>query len=592
MRKSAFIIGFATVLALVLVMLCSPAQAGSSFIQDSIDDGSLVLYHDYRAGHTQDLSGQGNHGTSDAFWSTNGLQFSTNEEVTVTDGGAATELQLTEGTLIVIGEWSAQTGDTAFFVKRDAGGTNYQFRIFDSTNLGFYDGVAERLIATSVIGKKYVAANFKSGENWEVFIDGISGGTAAASSTVTGDDADLIIGNWYLGTKPLDGPLQAVLIFNDKLSATEHAQLNAELTSLTWPKKGAGTGQGTYGAELVSNGDMETGSPPTGWLAGNSATLTAQTNRVLGGDQVLRVAHNGVGNPFAYQAALLTVGTEYRATGWARGDGTGIPTIATGTAFEVRWTGTTSTTWQRFDLTWSSLGVDVYLRCAIAVAGNCEFDNVTVTEVSADHTQFKSDWNAKVSANITSNYIHDTPLEVTSGAYKVEVQTVKGQDAKVMECTNAGIAGVHTKFIQGSTTQDAYGTWEFTFSKAAGSTLYASFVMDEAVANGYMVILSATEQIILYEIPAGTTHFATAASYFSDSTFYTIKVTRRQSDGMMTVYLDGVEVDESGGAGANPVADTTHTTSEGYAFDMDAGDIIVLGTKDGNYAMVKKHGVQ
>lgn len=57
----------------------------------------------------------------------------------------------------------------------------------------------------------------------------------------------------------------------------------------------------TVGSTLIANGNMETGSPPTGWTAGASATLTAAADERTGGSgvQSLQIAHGGSPNPQA-----------------------------------------------------------------------------------------------------------------------------------------------------------------------------------------------------------------------------------------------------------------------------------------------------
>ena len=82
----------------------------------------------------------------------------------------------------------------------------------------------------------------------------------------------------------------------------------------------------------------------------------------------------------------MTVGRTYRLTGWARGDGAAIPLVGTGAA--SLWSGTTSTVWQYFDLTFIAGATDVWFYCNNLAAGrSVGFDDLslrlmeTVTEV-------------------------------------------------------------------------------------------------------------------------------------------------------------------------------------------------------------------
>lgn len=64
------------------------------------------------------------------------------------------------------------------------------------------------------------------------------------------------------------------------------------------------------GTELLSNGNMEAGNPPTGWAAGNSAVLTGQADERTGGAgaQCIQVARNGVAFPTATQTIAGNTG--------------------------------------------------------------------------------------------------------------------------------------------------------------------------------------------------------------------------------------------------------------------------------------------
>jgi len=131
------------------------------------------------------------------------------------------------------------------------------------------------------------------------------------------------------------------------------------------------------GPELVTDGDMEAAGTAA-WVAGASAVLSKQAGSPGGsGTQVLRVAYGGTNNPNASQS-ILTSGITYRVTGWARGDGTGNPAVFIGGANRA-WTGTSSATWQAFDVTSVASGAgSLYLRTDITGAGYSEFDDVTV----------------------------------------------------------------------------------------------------------------------------------------------------------------------------------------------------------------------
>jgi len=111
-----------------------------------------------------------------------------------------------------------------------------------------------------------------------------------------------------------------------------------------------------------------------------TATLSKDTTAPLyEGTQHLRLTYLSAFNGYAQQAIQI-VGHKYRVTGVARSDGTGIPKISEIGA--THWTGTTSTSWQPFDITYVALTTALRLQGGTLSAGvYVEFDDVTVTRV-------------------------------------------------------------------------------------------------------------------------------------------------------------------------------------------------------------------
>lgn len=127
------------------------------------------------------------------------------------------------------------------------------------------------------------------------------------------------------------------------------------------------------------DGDMEE-SGVTDWTVGNSATLTKDTTSPEDGTRNLRIAYNAVNNPYAKQDALL-VNRSYRITGFARSNGTFIPQLRDGLS-TVLWTGTTSTAWQAFDVTFIAGTTDILLYSDATGAGYVEFDTMDIVQIS------------------------------------------------------------------------------------------------------------------------------------------------------------------------------------------------------------------
>lgn len=129
--------------------------------------------------------------------------------------------------------------------------------------------------------------------------------------------------------------------------------------------------------ELLVDGDMEAAGT-SAWTAANSALLTKETANPHGGSRVLRVAHNGSADPYAYQAP--TIGKRYRFTGWGRsGGGTAKPRFTAGSAAVE---GTTSTDWQYLELEWVAGFALAGCQAKTSVLGEyVEWDDVSVVEI-------------------------------------------------------------------------------------------------------------------------------------------------------------------------------------------------------------------
>jgi len=588
---------FAAVLALVAILWFQGAQA--DILDDLKAEGVVVLYHDYRAGHMLDLSGNSNHGTgTDISWTGDGARLpASTSRITVADSG---ELQLTTGALIVYSAdgFMSQVTYERLISKRDSlGNTNYDFRLTATGggDVQLYDGTNTRALVTNVVGKHCIAVNMADGGTGEVFVDGLSAGVLDGASDISVDVASVIIGNLVTGITRLRSTLSAALIINRPLTDTEMAQTCAALQSYKFPTMTRAEGQGSYGVEVLTDGDMEAGGTAN-WTPGGGAIETKELGGAMAGSQVLRITKDAAATDYVYQTAT-TSGTRYRVTGWARGDGTANPRIS-GSAYH--WTGTTSTNWQPFDFvqTWDS--TKVYLNAYGGGAANwVEFDNISVTEIESDHVQYKTEWGATASnTNITGGPIEGTPFWVSTGTWKVTTDTVDGETVKVLENVVAGVAYLDTSEIEGSPTADAYGTWEFWLYKIDASSPYVGIIADTIGAynaagqDAYWLGLDSDEKVQLGESTAAawSLKFNTAAAYFSHSTWYQYRVTR-SDDGIFTVYQNGVIVDASGGAGTNPVTDATTATSSYIVLDLDAGDKIALSGPTGDQCFWKAQGV-
>jgi len=373
-------------------------------------EGVLKLYHDYRAGHVQDLSGNANHGVmTDIVWTGQGISFPVDAKITVADSA---ELQLTEGTLVVFGDFSSSKGNGRLLSKRDGGGTNYEFFIRSTTGFQIYDGTDNSIIASDIYSKKYFAVNISDGEIPEGFTDGISIGTYDTALSLSKDDASLIIGNYTTGGASTNNIFKAALIINRKLTATEHAELYAELERIHYPKKAISLEKDFRPDELV-DGDMEvTGSDVivdgdmeavgvAAWTANAETTLLSKQEDAYEAAQCLRVGLTAVNYPYAYQT-ILTIGKTYRVTGKVRSKNVnGRPRLRDAGVAWI-WEGSSSTAWQDIDFVFVAQGTALRFYDYSTTANHySEFDDIQVI----DETEATAAWTPTSSGEITKNNV-------------------------------------------------------------------------------------------------------------------------------------------------------------------------------------------
>jgi hypothetical protein len=462
---------------------------------------------------------------------------------------------------------------------------------YNSTQLSIWGNVGSAL-TVDVSSARCLAYGHENGNAPDFYVDGAYAGVGAASvTTMFGGSTNFGIGNYISGSFPTTSPILAVLIIDGKLSATEQAQACTELRYMRWPRRKSGTGQGSYGAELLTNGDIETGDT-TGWTGFHNPTLTTPAGRAMAGDYVVRIAYTDENYPAIYQSVGSAASTRF--TGDARGDGTCYPYV---TGDETMWSGTTSTAWQHFDVVNTASGT-LLLYNSCAGAGWVEFDNVSAKAVQGNWIQYKTGYGATAgNTNFTAGQVENTDFIRSTGTWKVTTDTVNGKTAKVLECVAAGIAYVDARLLQGSPTLDAYGTWEWWFYRGStGNDLRVGFIADAVAAqpgyNGYEITMSGAERIYLYEMngAAAGTKCRTDDAAFVQQTWYQLRITRSGA-GEFSLYLDGTLVDMTGGSGTNPTTDATYTTSNYILLEFDAGDKISLGSTDGDENLFKLQGV-
>ena len=289
--------------------------------------------------------------------------------------------------------WDTTIGAGArFYCLRNAGTNTIQVGIGTGTP------VAEAALAAYQaywnVGKpNHIAVCAVSGST-QVYLNDNLIVTSATAWVLNAQSANLTIGmNTSAALYFFAGTIHSFSIYSVKWDANEveDAFKKQTFTEMAFSKAVvhlpcksiyANTGDGVM---LGTDMNMEA-ADTSAWTAQNSATLTKETGTRTGGSgtKVLRIAYNGVNNPGASQSSLLAAGKYYRITGWARGDNTGVPRFYySGGSSTLVWSGTSSTTWQSFDIIaiTGTGNVSFTLTNVISGAGYVEFDDITVQEV-------------------------------------------------------------------------------------------------------------------------------------------------------------------------------------------------------------------
>lgn len=164
----------------------------------------------------------------------------------------------------------------------------------------------------------------------------------------------------------------------------------------------------TYHANILIDGAMEA-ADTSYWASGNSATLSKEAGTPHGGSLCLRCARNGTNHPYFVKTGTTIIGKTYRLRGYVRSDGTAIPIIYDSGAV-LLFTGTTSTSWQAFDITYVAVGLAPYFWVSTSSGTTyCEWDDITLESEAklafvGAGTNPTPQWNAVSKANKTIRY--------------------------------------------------------------------------------------------------------------------------------------------------------------------------------------------
>jgi hypothetical protein len=207
-----------------------------------------------------------------------------------------------------------------------------------------------------------------------------------------------------------------------------------------------------------------------------------------------------------------------------------------------------------------------------------------------ESSQFGVPVSTAIRGGISGSYLETTrwAFGTSTPRYKIDVSTIQGKAVKTISCTTAGPLKKATD-QQGTPQQAAYGVFEFSFYKGADAnapdiylTSSTGGVIGDGVVNGYCFRVSAAEVITLVRVTAGASAstIMTIAPAISNTTWYRVKVTRDFA-GNWKMYLLGGTYTGWTLVGSSAAPDNTHTSSAYQTLDLDALDLVSIGTIEG-----------
>jgi len=211
-----------------------------SFIQQSIRDGSCVMYHDYRLGHALDLSGNGNNGTlvAPALFQRNGVFIEANNATAAITVPYAASIAPNQETTVSLfaggyGPWKVPgSGTLQQYMRYVNAADNHGVKFISagsSNSFALDNPATPTTIVNSVkiVGAVYLGINQSVGGGPSAYINGVRTGTSATAQVFAPAVATMFIGNF--GGRGVGGCYSTFMMFNRELTATEHARLYGEL---------------------------------------------------------------------------------------------------------------------------------------------------------------------------------------------------------------------------------------------------------------------------------------------------------------------------------------------------------------------------
>jgi hypothetical protein len=239
---------------------------------------------------------------------------------------------------------------------------------------------------------------------------------------------------------------------------------------------------------------------------------------------------------------------------------------------------------------------EIYSKALSAAEIKTAYSNSGLLQISES-----SGWGSPVSTairgGVAGQYLETTrwAFGTTTPRYKIDVSAINGKTVKTISCTTAGPIKKATDSTW-TPQMASYGTFEFSFYKGADANapdiyLVSSTggVLGDGVVNGYCFRVSNLEVITLVRVTAGNSvaTIMTIAPAISNTTWYRVRVTRDFAGNWKMYLLGGTYLGWTL-VGSSAAPDNTHTSSYYQTLNLNALDLVSLGTVDGEFAYTSK----
>lgn len=383
-------------------------------IKDSLSS-NIVGHWDFRKGTIKDQSSNSNDGSfsgSPPWRNTSkgkSLEFQSTNIVTVSD---SVELQATNMSVIIFGDFQNQTSGARFFSKRDAGGTHIDFFNFSASNLGVFDGTSTSDLAADITNVRMIGFTLTSGSLPEFYLDGVNVGDGDVTITISANDAPIAIGNFHTGNNPALNKFNEVLYFNTALTEQQMSELYNEWLQEAHLDK---IPTSTIMPNLMAVPEFDR---DTIWTKGTGWTITggqASCDGSQAGVSDLSQAIGVVGNTYTI---------EYEVSGYSAGNVTGLAGDATGTARNANGV--------YFDTITATADTDLGLQADVNFIGNIEYVKISLS--TKLDLNFTGEDIEVTTANQTSGFLSNSIFTINSGTWSV----VDIGTQKVLNCVANG----------------------------------------------------------------------------------------------------------------------------------------------------------